>query len=252
MSKSFRTQKFINRNKIHKGGAKSLLWAPSWMKTNKRIYNNLNPQGIPTYYNRATEAIKKDVEKVLRENSMHMSHPQQNNFFRILNTTKRGRPRNNHNFKLSNYCNTDTDKGCQKLYKYLVLDNKSETEQLIKNHNPKNIRKYVKFLLKVKNESKKVLGQENEMVLVENFLQNLKTKKEVVFFNLFNDSLFNISILGVSKSKTKAPSSSITFLKMGFGNKAQQSKEKKNKARTSTKSRRKRLISTGSRKEKRM
>ena len=233
MSKSFRKQKSKNL----RGGAKSLLWAPSWMKSNKRIYNNLNSHGIPTYYSRATEAIKKDVEKVLREKSMPMSHPEQNNFFRILNTTKRGRPRNNHNFKLSNYCNTDTDKGCQKLYKYLVLDNKSETEKLLKNHNSTNIRKYVKFLLKVKNDSKKVLGQENEMVLVDNFLQNLKTKKEVVFFNLFNDSLFNTSILGANKSKTKTPSSSITFLKMGFGNKSPRSSGTKKKVRISTKSR---------------
>ena len=95
-------------------------------------------------------------------------------------------------FKLVDYL-SPKNKGYNILYKHSFRTNEYETNKLFLNPSSNNIRNYVKYLLKVRRDTRRALGIDNQDLLVGLFLEKLYLNNEIVFFSVIDDELFRDS-----------------------------------------------------------
>ncbi len=125
-----------------------------------------------------------------------------NNFFKIMEKSKKQEKPLSPKFKLTDYCSPKKNKGCNILYIHYVVTNKNRVDDLISNPSRNNINKYVKYLLKVRDDTKKVLGVDNQDLLVSLFLEKLLFNNAAVFFSVIDSNLIQ-ELKGGSRTRTR-------------------------------------------------
>ena len=115
-----------------------------------------------------------------------------NNFFTMMKKSKKQQKTLSPKFKLVDYL-SPKNKGYNILYKHSFRTNEYETNKLFLNPSSNNIRNYVKYLLKVRRDTRRALGIDNQDLLVGLFLEKLYLNNEIVFFSVIDDELFRDS-----------------------------------------------------------
>lgn len=163
----------------------------------KQFYNNMR--------NELTGINKREqMVKPLKSNNS-------NNFFTMMKKSKKQQRTLSPKLKFSDYCSSK-NKECKILYRHYVITNGNEMDKLLLDPSSSNIRNYVKYLLKVRKDTKKALGIDKQDLLVDLFLENLKTNNQVIFFSVLNeklfiDSFFSPKLKGGSRKKRKSKKS---------------------------------------------
>ena len=158
-----------------------------------QYYNNRHLVAMPIYRGRDQfySNMRNELTGINKRQQMvkPLKSNNSNNFFTIMKKSKKQQKTLSPKFKLTDYCSLK-NKGYCNLYKHSFRTNEYETNKLFLNPSSNNIRNYVKYLLKVRKDTKKALGKENQDLLVDLFLHKLKLNNEIVFFSVIGDKLF--------------------------------------------------------------
>jgi hypothetical protein len=145
------------------------------LRGRKQFYNNMRNE--LTGINKRAQMVKP-----LKSNNS-------NTFFTMMKKSTKQQKTLSPKFKLTDYCSLK-NKGYCNLYTHSFRTNEYETNKLFLNPSSNNIRNYVKYLLKVRKDTKKALGKKNQDLLVDLFLHKLNLNNEIVFLSVIDDELF--------------------------------------------------------------
>ena len=155
-----------------------------------QYYNNRHLVAMPIFRGRKQfySNMRNELTGINKREQM-VKPLKSNNFFTLMKKSKKKQKTLSPKFKLSDYCSLK-NKDCKILHRHYVVTNENEINNLLSNPSSNNIRNYVKYLLKVRRDTKKALGKENQDLLVDLFLYKLKLNNEIVFFSVIDDKLF--------------------------------------------------------------